>query len=230
MNEFIALCLPTLVPLYSAPKRYYHNLDHINFCLGQLEWACGQKELKGASYKAVETAIWFHDAIYNPYAQLVSKNYSEVESADLFDRMVDQLDAGNKFLWLNRTANLIARLISITANHLGNPLMWWDKDEDEDEELAAQLMLDIDLASLGIDYDSFSYNTNQVCKEYRTNDVEYSEQHCQVIYGNAEFLKRLLAKPRIYYTQTFFDRYEQKARENLTQRIKEVQFLKDNHG
>ncbi|MBU3948739.1 MAG: hypothetical protein KJ882_00505 [Proteobacteria bacterium] len=49
---------------YSEPHRYYHTEVHINDCLSELDSVINLTE----NAVEVETAIWFHDAIYRPYA------------------------------------------------------------------------------------------------------------------------------------------------------------------
>ena len=46
---------------YREPHRFYHNLDHIVHCLGELDAARAELE----EFDATEMAIWFHDVIYH---------------------------------------------------------------------------------------------------------------------------------------------------------------------
>ena len=63
-----------LIARYAEPQRAYHTLEHIMHCLGEF---AGVREQAGEP-EAVEVAIWFHDAVYNP---LLKTN--EKKSADL---------------------------------------------------------------------------------------------------------------------------------------------------
>jgi predicted metal-dependent HD superfamily phosphohydrolase len=55
-----------LVARYREPHRAYHNLDHIADCLEKLELA--RSMLRDDDFKAVELALFWHDAVYDPRA------------------------------------------------------------------------------------------------------------------------------------------------------------------
>jgi predicted metal-dependent HD superfamily phosphohydrolase len=63
-----------LLPRYSEPHRHYHNVQHIEECLREFEF--GQH--LAADPAAVELAILFHDAIYDP-----RRSDNEEQSAQL---------------------------------------------------------------------------------------------------------------------------------------------------
>jgi predicted metal-dependent HD superfamily phosphohydrolase len=74
-------------------------------------------------------------------------------------------------------------------------------------------MVDIDLASLGRPAEVFDENTRLIRKEYpHVADADFAR-------GRREMLGRFLARPRIYYTDFFRDRYEAKARANLSRAL-----------
>ncbi len=50
---------------YSEEGRAYHNLAHIAHCLDELRCYPGG----GVDIGAVEFALWFHDAVYDPRAK-----------------------------------------------------------------------------------------------------------------------------------------------------------------
>lgn len=62
-----------LVDAYSQKHRRYHTGAHIDHCLQELDAAPGL----AVEPAEVELALWFHDAIYDPYA-----SDNEAKSAD----------------------------------------------------------------------------------------------------------------------------------------------------
>jgi predicted metal-dependent HD superfamily phosphohydrolase len=51
-----------LVAAYSAPGRHYHNMRHIEDCLGMLT---GVDKLLPAQREILTEAIWWHDVVYD---------------------------------------------------------------------------------------------------------------------------------------------------------------------
>ena len=51
-----------LVAAYTAPGRHYHNLTHIEDCLGALAAVDG---LSAAEREILTEAIWWHDVVYD---------------------------------------------------------------------------------------------------------------------------------------------------------------------
>ena len=66
-----------LIATYSEKQRAYHTLQHLYECLVLLDLI--RADLKDAH--AVELAIWFHDAVYDPQAK-----DNELKSAELFEQ------------------------------------------------------------------------------------------------------------------------------------------------
>jgi hypothetical protein len=52
-----------LVAAYTAPSRHYHNLTHIEDCLGAL---AAVNDLSAAEREILTEAIWWHDVVYDP--------------------------------------------------------------------------------------------------------------------------------------------------------------------
>lgn len=53
-----------LVDAYSQKHRHYHTGAHIDHCLREFDVAAGL----AIEPAEVELALWFHDAIYDPYS------------------------------------------------------------------------------------------------------------------------------------------------------------------
>ena len=64
--------IAALTTLYNEPQRHYHNLSHIQYCLAQYEEYCIDTKTK--ENQIVINAIWWHDAVYNPYSKNNEKN------------------------------------------------------------------------------------------------------------------------------------------------------------
>jgi len=129
-----------LVSAYGERHRKYHNENHINAVLSNLD----KSNHLASDHKAVELALWFHDAIYKIFSKT-----NEVDSANLAKYFVSQ-NSDNKLL----SENVYSLIIATQHN---------SEVESNDEKL----IVDIDLAILGSsksDYDMFE---KSIRKEYR---------------------------------------------------------------
>jgi predicted metal-dependent HD superfamily phosphohydrolase len=140
---------------------------------------------------AVEIAIWFHDAIYEPGAK-----DNEQRSAELFQKYA-QASGCSDVAFQRR----IHDLIMITTHH---EQPGW-KDE--------QFIVDIDLSSFGLPWDEFEQDGRRIraeCAEM-SDDAYYP--------GHVKFLQMLQERPTFFFTDFFQKRYEQTARENIERLI-----------
>ncbi len=173
---------------YNEPHRRYHTPAHLEHCLEQLEAARHSMH----EPDAVEMALWFHDAIYEPAA-----DDNERRSAELFAQR-----AGGCFE--ERFTRKVFDLIVITE-HRTPP-------QGTDEKF----MVDIDLSSIGLDWRIFRADSDAIRQEFsHLSDAEYYPV-------NARFLRSLLERPRLYFTDFFRDRYEQTARDNIERYLEEL--------
>lgn len=140
----------------------------------------------------VEIALWFHDSVYD-----TDFSNNEEKSADF---AFEQLIKGGSDI---KFAQKVKELILAT------------KHNQKQTDIDFQFIVDIDLASLAIPFDEFTENTKLIGLEYGKIPPEKFKQ------GRVIFLKNMLSsvRERIYFSQYFFDKYEQKARENLTKSI-----------
>jgi len=134
----------------------------------------------------VAAALWFHDAIYAP-----RRADNEVRSADWLAHVSTAAGVDHA-----RVARMHA-LVMATC-HDAVPV-----DQD------AQVLVDIDLSILGAPIERFDKYEQQVRREYRWVPM--------LIYSSkrAAILAAFLARPRIYSTRRFFDRFETLARDNI---------------
>jgi predicted metal-dependent HD superfamily phosphohydrolase len=134
----------------------------------------------------VELALWFHDAVYDPQG-----TGNEGRSADWAVEALALAGAGSE------VQERVRALIMSTCH---------DAEPEDDD---ARLLVDIDLAILGADPARFTEYDTQVREEYRwVPDLVYRTRRREVLAG-------FLARPAIYGTGRFRERFEAQARENL---------------
>ena len=176
-----------LVSRYSEPQRYYHNLRHLGECLAEFDLARQLAEDPGA----VELAIWFHDAVYDPHAA-----DNEERSAELAKQSITQAGGGVEL------GRAVAALVQATKTH--DPGLHPD----------APLLVDVDLSILGQPKERFQEYETQIRREYEWVPVTTFASK------RAEILENFLARESIYTTEYFFAKYEQRARQNLQDSIR----------
>lgn len=170
-----------LVRRYSEPGRFYHSWAHLTHCLHEFDRAASLIE----NPDAVELALWFHDAVYEP-----GTVDNEKRSAELFSQWGS---IGFPPLFVEKVCGLI-----LITMHRQRP-------EEGDESFVA----DIDLSSFGVDWPAFLRDTLNVRKEQAdVPDEFYYPAH-------ARFLNMLLDRPRIFHTDFFYGIYEETARRNI---------------
>ena len=177
----------SLTQAYAQAHRHYHNADHIASCLKHLDVVSEFADEPAE----IETALWFHDAIYDPHSAS-----NERDSADWAIRFLrDNVVAGD-------AVSRIERLIMVTAGHGVTSSI----DED--------LMIDIDLSILGESPEVYDRFETAIRKEY--NHVpEALFRH-----KRKEILSEFLEREQLYRTRYFIDHFQGQARVNLTRAIK----------
>jgi predicted metal-dependent HD superfamily phosphohydrolase len=171
-----------LLDAYSQKHRRYHTVAHIDHCLRELDSA---SELAREPAE-VELALWFHDAVYDPYS-----SNNEAKSADWACDL------------LNRGGVSSARVERVRAHILAT------RHEAPAELDDSKLVVDIDLSILGVDEAAYARFETDVRQEYRWVPGPLFRSK------RAEILESFLARPTIYSTTAFRDRYEAPARRNL---------------
>lgn len=129
-----------LSTLYTQPHRKYHNINHINACLVELQNMPTDLITK-KEYTNIETAIWYHDAVYNPYSKT-----NEDESGKLYQPtgLVEDMYA-------------VLHAIHATKYHLRTQQIL---------RKTTQVMLDIDLSGFGKSLLEFATNGMNIRHEY----------------------------------------------------------------
>ena len=142
---------------------------------------------------ALEIAVWFHDVIFQP-----GRHDNEAKSAELYQ----DLSAG---VHDTEMRQLVYRLIMATL-HDGSSL------EDSD----ASYMVDIDLSSFGLGWEAFLLDSQHLREENpQVSDAVYYR-------NQGDFQSSLLARPRFFYSDYFFQRYERQARDNVSRYLEQV--------
>ncbi len=173
-----------LVEAYSEPHRHYHTLEHV----GEVLRVVGR--LKGDA--AVQLAVWFHDAVYDPRAK-----DNEARSGEL---AVWELSAVGL---PGEVALRVAELVQSTAHF--DPTDGSGPDFDT--------LHDADLAILGASEVRYARYAADIRKEYDwVPEADYRA-------GRRMVLETFLARPRIYRTDVMFTEGEEAARRNLAGEI-----------
>lgn len=141
---------------YSAPGRHYHNLDHVNHCLGQGRLVTGLLP----DTRALEIAIWFHDVVYD-----VQAGDNEARSATLFRQLAGPVMAA-------ALVDDVERLVLVTR--AGRT------PSQADEEY----MVDIDLSSFGLPWAPFLADSLAVRAERsHLTDDQYATRQSRMLTG-----------------------------------------------
>ena len=171
---------------YAQRHRHYHTTRHIDHCLSELDLCRHLAE----EPDEVELALWFHDAIYRPYA-----SGNEVKSARWACEFLEANDMPHERVARVREHILATRHQSVAV------------------ATDSKLTVDADLAILGADRAQYALFEMNIRKEYRwIPDLLYRRKR-------AEILQSFLHRYRIYATDFFAARYESRARENLAAAI-----------
>ncbi|MDG4875682.1 hypothetical protein P9273_11295 [Mesorhizobium sp. WSM4935] len=186
-----------LAALYRAADRHYHALAHIE---AMLALATEYRRLLHDP-EAVEAAIWFHDAIYDSRAK-----DNEAKSAELAEKRLAGRVAPHRLA-------RIAAMINATATHQLPAF------RDEDALKDAAFLLDMDLAILGAEPAVFDAYEKAIRLEYGWAEEPMWRA------GRSAVLQNFLARPHIFRTTEFRDRFEAQARENLSRSLQALQDL-----
>lgn len=175
----------SLVAAYTAPGRYYHNLEH----LAEMFRVVGRLSASAEEPNALRLAVWFHDAVYDSRAK-----DNERRSAELAAEMLGPLGIDAS------TIERVARMIEATSH---SPDATPPADHD------TRILLDADLAILGASEERYARYARDVRAEYAwVPEADYRA-------GRAAVLERFLARPRIYFTDLMFEEGEGRARANV---------------
>ena len=178
-----------LIAAHAEKQRAYHTLEHIGACLAHLDTVRHKIERP----EEVEMALWFHDAVYEPFSDSNEEDSAEWAADWLQERGADK--------------NAIARI----ADHILDT-----KNHGKPENIDGQYMLDIDLSILGTPADIYNVFEQNIRREYkRVPSFIYKKKRKEVLEG---FLNR----DQIYQTEEFRRKLESQARLNLRRAISQL--------
>jgi predicted metal-dependent HD superfamily phosphohydrolase len=183
----IAVTFAHLANRYSGPSRAYHNLRHLHEVLTIID----QLATVAQDLSAIRFAAWFHDAVYDSWA-----NDNEERNAELAESVLRRFSLAPDLI-----AN-VQRLILLTKRH--------DAAADDGD---GHVLLDADLAILGADarrYDDYSW---AIRREYAwvAEDAYRS--------GRSAVLEGFLKRPNIYRTAVLSQSHECPARHNIQREL-----------
>jgi predicted metal-dependent HD superfamily phosphohydrolase len=177
---------------YRESHRHYHDWAHIEACLRELEAVRALSPHPGA----LELAIWFHDAVYEPgAADNEERSAAAAREAALRLGLPEEL--------VRETEALI-----LATRHLGG-----DAGAAGFCRADTDLILDIDLSIFGKPWRVFAAYEEGIRREYQGVPEQARRRRRRRI------LQGFLDRPQIYRTEAFRGRYEARARENLMRSI-----------
>lgn len=170
-----------LLEAYTEPQRAYHTVQHIVECLDLFY----KIEHELSDPIAVQLAIWFHDAIYDPKSSDNELNSAKLMK-DVSAAYLDQSTIEKVYAW-----------ILATQQHQPS----FDSD--------LNYLLDIDLAILASDSNRFAEYEQQIQFEYAWVDPEIYQ------IKRAEVLTQFYQMQPLFQTTYFQNNFEQPAKLNL---------------
>lgn len=150
-----------LIEAHSEKRRQYHNLQHLEECLLELDAV----RLLAKQPAIIEVALWFHDAVYDPRSST-----NEEDSANLAVACLTTAKLATE------TIEVVRQLILCTKTHQPGNVP------------DAALLIDIDLAILGQQVARFDAYEQGIKAEYSwVPETTYVQKRTEILTG---FLRR----------------------------------------
>ena len=176
----------------AEPHRAYHTADHLRELLLALDDIAAGGEITGRQAVTARTAGWFHDAVYDPSA---GGGANEAASAALAVRDLSALGVRPEEVEAVRDLVLGTELHQLSSDPL------------------SAAFHDADLWILSASPERYAEYTVQVREEYAAvPDAAFRA-------GRAAILRPFLERSAIYATGTARERWEQRARANVTDEL-----------
>ena len=175
---------------YAQPHRGYHDAAHLD------ELIVLAREHTPDLDEAEQLALLFHDAVYVAGAP---RGDNERKSATLMTTTLETLALDHADLAVAEpVTDRAARIIEATIH------------ADEPPAEAARVC-DLDLWRLAAPWDAFCRHARGIRREYR----HLFPDDAAFWHARNAFYTTMLAKPRLFATDRFFERFEQPARANM---------------
>jgi predicted metal-dependent HD superfamily phosphohydrolase len=141
---------------------------------------------------AVKLFIFFHDWVYDPM-----RHDNELQSIVVFQVFANELNLPEDL------HGKVSRYIKATISH--------SLDSEDDSDM--KLCLDFDLEVLGREPSEYEVYASQIREEYsQYGDKEYT-------LGRIGVLQKFLARKRLFFSDKYHGRLEERARRNLEREI-----------
>lgn len=183
--------LDRLLARHRERHRRYHGVAHVAWVVRHVGELVSTEPVDDLD--AVVAAAFYHDAIYEP-----QNPANERASARLARRDLTALGVSEPARWIEPRVESVGIMIEGTTSHLDPP------------DAGTAVLYDADLAVLGADVAGYDGYATGVRAEYRHVD----DDDWRV--GRTAVLEAFLARPAIYATGTGRERWERRARANLT--------------
>jgi predicted metal-dependent HD superfamily phosphohydrolase len=181
--------------------RSYSSSGRYYHCIAHLIHCLEQHDLareKLDDPDAVEMAIWFHDVVLEAQAP-----DNERRSAELFKSLSEGWFAA---VFVEKVVALI-----LVTDHKTPP-------QNDDH----RLLVDIDLSSFALPWQHYLRDTAALRRESRV--VPDAQYHA----GHRRFLEGLLGRERIFHSNFFHRRYENRARSNIKRYLGQLEGYRSN--
>jgi predicted metal-dependent HD superfamily phosphohydrolase len=198
--------LDRLLARYRERHRRYHGVAHVAWVVRHIDELAFDEQV--SDHGAVVAAAFYHDAVYEPAhranerasARLARRDLTVVgtETTPSTEQSTEPSGAPSAGNWPAPRIEAVAAMIEATADHRDPP------------DIDTSVLFDADLAVLGADVAGYDAYVTGVRAEYRHVD----EPDWQT--GRATVLRGFLARPAIYATDAGRERWEVRARANLT--------------
>jgi predicted metal-dependent HD superfamily phosphohydrolase len=175
---------------YAQPHRAYHDAAHLDELIALAHEHAPDLD------EAEQLALLFHDAVYVPGAP---RGDNERRSAALMTETLATLTHDHADLILAKTdIDRASRIIAATT-HAETP------------PAEAARVCDLDLWRLAAPWEAFCRHALGIRREY----LHLFADEAAFWHARNAFYASMLAKPRLFATDRFFERFEQPARANM---------------